>query len=74
MKFRPLFSIVFAIATLLFSKNTNAASDTTSFDGKWSVTMSAENYDNPSNNMSLAYAYHFAMNVKNGQLHGSSWR
>jgi hypothetical protein len=34
--------------------------------------MSAQNYDNPDSNMSLAFAKHFIMTVKNGVLHGES--
>jgi hypothetical protein len=32
--------------------------------------MSARNYQNPNGTMSLAYAWHFSMKVKNGILHG----
>lgn len=32
-------------------------------------TMSARNYQNPNSTMSLAYAWHFSMTVKNGILH-----
>jgi hypothetical protein len=70
MKFGSVLSIVFAAVTLLYVQNTKAASDTTAFDGTWSVTMSAHNYDNPNSYMSEAFAYHFSMNVKNGVLHG----
>jgi hypothetical protein len=32
--------------------------------------MSARNYKNPNGTISLAYAWHFSMTVKNGILHG----
>jgi hypothetical protein len=49
---------------------TLVAQNATTFDGTWSVTMSARNYQNPNGTMSLAYAWHFSTTVKNGILHG----
>jgi hypothetical protein len=74
MKSALLITIMFAAVNVLFQQITKAASDTTAFDGTWSVTMSAQNYDNPNSTMSLAFAKHFTMTVKNGALHGESGR
>jgi hypothetical protein len=57
MKSVSLIAIVIAAATLLYAQNTKVASDTPAFDGTWSVTMSAHNYDNPNSYMSEAFAY-----------------
>jgi len=65
VKYASLVTSVFAILTM-----TLVAQNATTFDGTWSVTMSARNYQNPNGTMSLAYAWHFSMTVKNGILHG----
>jgi len=54
--------IVVAILTMTFVAQ-NAMADTT-FDGTWSVTMSAHNYQNPNSTMSLVYAWHFSSLAK----------
>jgi hypothetical protein len=68
IKYASLSTIVVAILTMTFVAQ-DAMADTT-FDGAWSVTMRAYNYQNPDSTMSLAYAWHFPMTVKNGVLHG----
>jgi hypothetical protein len=68
MKSAFLSTFVVAVLTMTLVVQ-NAIADTT-FDGTWSVTMSAHNYQNPNSTMSLAYAWHFSMTVKNGILHG----
>jgi hypothetical protein len=65
VKYASLVTSVFAILTM-----TLVAQNATTFDGTWSVTMSARNYQNPNGTMSLAYAWHFSMTVNNGILHG----
>ena len=65
VKYAFLVTSVFAILTV-----TSVAQNATTFDGTWSATMSAHNYQNPNSAMSLAYAWHFSMTVKNGILHG----
>src|SRR5580658_9266713 len=65
VKYAFLATSVLAVLTM-----TLVAQNATTFDGTWSVTMSARDHQNPNGTMSLAYAWHFSMRVKNGILHG----
>ena len=70
MKHASLITIVFAVSTLLFAQNTKAASTDTAFDGTWSVTVNAHEYQNADGSTALAWVIHFPAEVKNGVLHG----
>jgi hypothetical protein len=70
MKFGSLVSIAFAAATLLYAQNMKAASDTTAFDGTWSVTQDTSEFQNPDGSVARAWTQHFFATVKNGVLHG----
>ena len=70
MKYASLITIVFAVSTLLFARNTKAASTDTTFDGTWSVTVDFHEYKNPDGSTARAWVKHFAAEVKNGVLHG----
>jgi hypothetical protein len=59
--------IAFAFLTLLVAK-TNAA--TTAFDGIWSVTVNAHDYNNPDGRTTVGWIINFPAEVKNGILHG----
>jgi hypothetical protein len=69
MKFGCLIAIVFAAATLLYAQNTKAASDTTAFDGTWSVMVDYREYKNPDGTVALPWVIHCQSEVKNGVLH-----
>jgi hypothetical protein len=70
MKFRSLIAILFAVANLVFPQITKAASDTTAFDGTWSVTQDTREFKNPDGSVARAWTQHFFATVKNGVLHG----
>jgi hypothetical protein len=69
MKTVPLIAIVFAAATLLYAQSTKAASDTTAFDGTWSVMVDYREYKNPDGTVALPWVIHCQAEVKNGVLH-----
>src|SRR5260370_22979272 len=70
VKYASLFTIVFAVSTLLFAQNTKAALTVTAFDGTWSVTVDFHEYRNPDGSVAHAWVKHFSAKVKNGVLHG----
>ena len=70
MKSGSLITIVFAAATILFPQITKAASDTTAFDGTWSVTQDTREFQNPDGSIARAWTQHFFATVKSGVLHG----
>jgi hypothetical protein len=65
MKYLSL--IVFAVLPLLAAQ-TKAA--TTAFDGQWSVTVNAHDYNNPDGRTTVGWIINFPAEVKNGVLHG----
>jgi hypothetical protein len=70
MKSISLITIAFAVSTLLFAQNTNAASTDTAFDGTWSVTVNFHEYKNPDGSTARAWVKNLSAKVKNGVLHG----
>ena len=70
MKSASLITIVLAAATMLFPQITKAVSDTTAFDGTWSVTQDTREFKNPDGSVARAWTQHFFATVKNGVLHG----
>ena len=70
MKSKPLTAIVLAVSTLLLLQSAKAASDTTAFDGNWSVTLDAKAFKNPDGRNGLPYVRRFPATVKNGVFHG----
>ena len=61
MKSASPIGIVLAVSTLLFAQNTKAAStDTTAFDGTWSVTLDAKAFKNPDGRNGLPYVSRFS--------------
>jgi hypothetical protein len=67
MKYGSPIAIFFAILTLLFARNTKAAS---AFDGNWLVTLDAKAFKNPDGRNGLAYVRRFPATVKSGVFHG----
>ena len=70
MKSASLITIVLAATTMLFPQITKAVSDTTAFDGTWSVTQDTREFKNPDGSVARAWTQHFFATVKNGVLHG----
>jgi hypothetical protein len=68
---KPASLVVFAILAMTFVVQ-NAMADTT-FDGTWSVTLSAHEYKNPDGSVARGVILHFPAKVENGVLHGD-WK
>jgi hypothetical protein len=72
MKSAFLIAILFALSTPFFAQNTKAGSAVTSFDGTWSVTVTAPEYKNLDGTVAHASVKRLLAEVKNGVLHGES--